>query len=520
MKRALAFGFLLCLGSPWLSAAPPTRAAAYVTDAVALATDGWAEVTVAAFGPGEHPSCSDGRLFFASGASVQATTLDGEHDLFWTASLEETYPPRIIYDNHLVKLKSGALLMTFEGATWSDNLDPHPRWWEWTVEYPAKGFSRPGARAAIWLFRSTDCGETWSALPPIDAAKLEVPATRRGEPVAGLCGTPRRIVDDGAKKAKLGGWDGHLLHADPYSGHLFLSTPCYYGAGEVGEGAKQALVLRSTDEGSSWSVRGHIGAQGGFRDPLASRPDRVAYVYQRDSSVRVATFPAAAPWFELWGSQEVRRLSAADETLPAGSRYLLNTNVYRIRGATRSAEGFLVSVPVFIDGGLAHVLYDVDPSGADARVIDTLRAGAWSQGRNHTFHGTFVPGLPDDPKTLNAFYWVESDYVPEESSYAVRFQVYADTTPILETPGTLTLANGTAYTYPFEPDNGGFVGDYMGGAAYRGTDGSRNFVASWSESGRLHFNTITVRFDAIRTGGRASPSCCGPRCPPRVRSSA
>ena len=35
-----------------------------------------------------------------------------------------------------------------------------------------------------------------------------------GEPVVGLCGTPRRRIKDGVKKAALGGWDGHFAYAE------------------------------------------------------------------------------------------------------------------------------------------------------------------------------------------------------------------------------------------------------------------------------------------------------------------
>src|SRR5215216_4796684 len=54
----------------------------------------WAEITTVAMGPGEHPSCPNGRLFFASSKKVLATTLDGEPESLasnpWIASFNET----------------------------------------------------------------------------------------------------------------------------------------------------------------------------------------------------------------------------------------------------------------------------------------------------------------------------------------------------------------------------------------------------------------------------------------------
>jgi hypothetical protein len=68
---------VLCLGVAVAEAKPPTRLNVTVSDAVDLNTQGWAEVTAVAFGPGEHQSCPNGRLFFAKGKNVLATSLEG-----------------------------------------------------------------------------------------------------------------------------------------------------------------------------------------------------------------------------------------------------------------------------------------------------------------------------------------------------------------------------------------------------------------------------------------------------------
>jgi hypothetical protein len=521
--RFLLLAVAWCLAAATAAAKPPTRVNVTVSDAIDLNTQGWAEVTAVAFGPGEHPSCPSGRLFFAKGKSVLATSLDGNREPItpnpWSAPIDETTDPYIIFDNHLVKAKDGALLMTFEGGTWNDNLSPRPSWWNWTIEFPAKGRSEPGARAAIWVYRSTDCGATWSPLPPIDAARLEVPHPVSGEPVVGLCGTPRRRVKDGEKKAALGGWDGHFAYADPHSGHVFLATPCAYGTDTIDEERSRGLLLRSTDTGASWRVIGH-GDGKVWRAPLASHPDRVAFVYARGPSIRAVTFPASAPSVELLnGSHEVRHLTGRDGNKTTATQ--VNTNIWRLRAVTPSANGFLVSVPVYLAGALGHVVYEVDKSGANPREVDTIRAPRSGGERGDTVHATFVPGVADDSRRFSLFYWIQSRDASANSSFAVKFQVYADDRPLLELPGVLTIENGVAYRYPFEDGGSRFVGDYMGGCAYRGADGARHFVATWSEGGRLHFNTVSVTFNGppgpeppVKTLAQVRPAGRPPLAPP------
>jgi hypothetical protein len=469
-----------------------------VSDAVDLNTSGWAEVTTVAFGPGEHSSCPDGRLLFQTADKVLMTTLDGARESMspnpWRAPINETPAARVIYDNHLVKLKDGTLLMTVEGATWQANLAPLPFWWEWTALYPTKERTDPGARGVIWLFRSADCGASWSALSPIDAARLEVPHPVSGEPVVGLCGTPRRRVDENdVKSGALGGRDGHFVHADPYSGHVFLATPCIYGTTTINEEKLRALLLRSVDGGASWRVIGH-GDGKAWRAPLASRPDRVAFVYARGQSIRAVGFQASAPFVELFlGSKEVKLLTEPESTKTTATQ--VNTNIWRIRSIAPSSSGFLVSVPVYRGGALAHVVYEVDKSGGQPREIETIRAPPTSGGRGDTVHGTFIPGVAHDTRTFSAFYWVQSRNASATSEFTVRFQVYLDNRPLLETPGLLTIDNGGRYHYPFMAGKPKFVGDYMGGASYQGPGTARRFVATWSESGKLHFNTISMTFD-------------------------
>lgn len=495
-----------------------------VTDAIDLGTS-WAEVTMEAMGPGEHSACPNGRLFFATLNRVLATTLDGDPEALaanpWKASFRETFEPVKIYDNHLIKLKDGSLLYTFEGGTWNDNLSPRPDWWDWTVDYPAKGYSRAGARSIIYVFRSQDCGTTWSALAPIDAAKLVVPDPSTGDDVEGLCGIPRRWENhedhcDGKKCASLGGWDGHFAYADPYNGDAYLSTPCSYGTDTVNKYKGLGLLLRSTNRGDSWTVLASKEGVYVWRSPLISVQDRVAFAYAKGKSILLRTFGSSDGSVDLANATTVKQLSSSEGTTTTKTK--LNTHVWRFRSLAHTSTGFLISVPMYEDGALTYGIFHVAKDGSSPQSVGTIRAlykipilkpqqgssprmSSWRRG--DTIHGTFIPGRAGDNRSV--FYWLESHDTSPDSVFRVRFQLYENQTAVLKTPGTLTIENGHSYSYPYEPGESKFVGDYMGGAVYRGADGSRNFVAAWSESGKLRFNTISVTYQAFPPPGPVKP---------------
>jgi len=246
-------------------------------------------------------------------------------------------------------------------------------------------------------------------------------------------------------------------------------------------------------------VRGHLDGIHCWRAPVTSLPNIVAFAYPRKAgehtTIRLATFDPSALYVELFfDSVVVKALTKTEETNTTQTQF--NTNVWRYRSLARHSAGFLLSIPIYENGVLTHGLFNVPKNSTQAKRIDTIRApkkgslAGYSMG--DTIHGTFIPGLSDD--NVNVFYWIESEDASATSVFKVRFQVYLGTQALLSTPGTLTIENGHPYTFPYVPGGGGFVGDYLGGSVYRDSNGTRKFVATWSESGRLRFNTITVSF--------------------------
>ena len=513
MRQKLGLGNLLLL--LFLIVHTPAQAQGFkVTsgNAVHLGT-GWAEITTVAFGPGENPSCPDGRLFFATGHAVLATDLNGKV-VAWPNPAEspnprgfgynETVPNHPIRDNHLVKLKDGSLLFTAEAITWKDVGPDKPAWWGLTAEFPLKERSHPGGRAIIYVHRSADCGRTWSPAGDVDAATLVVPDPS-GTPVQGFCGTPRlfktekMVGNPGTPKVKVpiqwsegGGWDGHYLYADPYSGNLFLTTPCHYGTGNMNEGRTLALFLMSSDRGDSWKVVARIDTQkewvDAWRMPVTSLPNGVvAFGYVTGKELKVAL--VAPPYDDVDLQPKSVSSLQSGALLPETG---INTNI--------SGHPVLARLP---GRGFLASTFDRQPEGSgtkltqrffDLRLIPLPLPGKGvaelpkivAAGDRDVVHGTFIEGTP--ATDLHVFYWAERTAVRGVSQLRVKYQVYKGTTALLKQPGELTIARGKPYTYGAKE----FIGDYMSGASYTGQDGSQRFVAAWSEQGVVRFNTISV----------------------------
>jgi hypothetical protein len=502
-----------------------------ITDAVDLGGWGWAEVTSAAVGPQQNAHCPAGRLFFTDGYTVLATDLDGHPAAFphpelspnpRTFTYKETVDPHVIYDNHLVKLKDGSLMLTVEAVTWNDNLKTKPSWWQQTKDYPLKKISQPGGRGIIYVYLSIDCGQSWHPRTSIDAATLKVPEPAGGSTV-GLCGTPRllsetKIVHHQDKSgiginlpvttrwSEAGGWDGHYLYADPYQGGLFLSVPCFYGTGKENESRMRALLLRSTDHGGTWNVIGQIDSAKvpvwGWRMPVATDPSgRLAFSYLSAGDLKLAVFSPPYDKVDPLQAQTVTSTSAGDPSAKAN----INTNIWGSPSLTSGPDGFLIANADWTDDeGAQRQRFRVfgEPS-----LTQELPSAMAPESPREAMQGTFIDGAPGS--RLRAFYWLErapglikanTQSLPDQ--LRVKFQLFDGKTPLLTHPGELTIKDQKAYA--FQP-LGLFIGDYMRGDSYVGADGATRFVAVWNERGSLRFNTIKVTQTKTQSAKLSTP---------------
>ncbi len=465
---------------------------------------GFVEVSTVAYGPGENSACSNGRILFAAGPKVVATTLSGaiEHlagsgtngvrDLTPT---NETFPPGTSYDGNLVKLNDGSLVLGAQGVTWNDNIFPHPWWWNYTTAYPLAGdasLAHPGGRVLHYIFRSTDCGATWTPRTHIDPARLLVSGT------AGFCSPPRLNAPpqpaNVSKWSWYGGWDGPFLYADPYSGYLYWSAPCNYGDTTEGHAYERGILAVSRDKGGTWTVIGENPNIHAWRLPFSSVRDgtssKIGFLFGLGGTpniLKLLTFDPSANSLDF-----TQAVTIGTYTWPPSYPVGINSDNTGIPlygglvGDNMSAPRFYASVPNWTGTGeFAFSLFHTDATGGGTRSIDFTPKPANTGGA--IWQADYIEPPPGE--TTSVFYWTDIK-ATNPNVYEERFEVFKDGEPLLVEPGRLTLQNGTPYTYQYVSHP--FIGDYQNGGSYHDSTGATKFVVPWSQNGSLHFNTVTV----------------------------
>lgn len=486
------------------------------------------EVTAVAIPPVRNPACPEGRLVFASGVDLARTNLDGtavagigSSQIWLTPTIGET-DPHPIFDNHMVGMPDGSLIHTVEGITWSDIPGRKPAWWSQSVESPVKNSpGRPGARGAIWVFRSTNCGSTWTLAGKVDAATLAVEDPATGKPVGARCGTLRlrRLCKDTSlrdrtllklcpqeaaqiKLAEAGGWDGHYLAVDPDTSRLVISTPCYFGTGINTEGSMQILAV-SDDLGQTWTSSVSL-AQATWRGPVAPVGDgKWGFVWYDGSSIRLAIDDPVTGTF----SKSTAVAPFTDVAAAVKDTYILNTNIPGAMdlainptpvGSFKPSPGapaqplmrniIQVSSPTWSSStnAMNFQVHNLDPTSgavkAAARRIESSVSG------QSVLLGTFLQG-----HRASLFYWLEE---VGPGTYRVRYQVYNRGKALLlnklglQAPGTIQKEGGGVYDFTTTAETA--HGDYMKGSHFLEPGGVERFFLFWNDKGNVAWAEVRV----------------------------
>lgn len=479
------------------------------------------EVTTAVFGPKENPACPEGRLAFAAGKFVQLTGLAGEEVLVKDKTGTLEFPVKVvdlnlltgepasspIWDAHLARVGND-LVHTVMGFTFENlpcmaetetsqcqhpcvevNSTCQPQWWDFFKEYPHDNKQTPGKRAAIWVFRSGDCGLTWSFTGKVDAATLKV-KDPEGKTTEGFCGFPRRweevacknqgkkdiklcpdAVDQEIKKwAEVGGWDGPYLSADPETGRLVISTLCAFGTGvsrRLASGVvdstrllkledndlRHHIFVVSDDEGKTWHSQAslpqqnqqkpRLGVWRGAVLPLSE--DQWAFAYGKDEKVKLLLDDPLNGSFSSDEAIAVAGFKKADRKANPFP-WQLNTNYFAIGwdlalnrvpvGSTIGPGGqiqplfnALVQVASFTwkDGKvLRYQIHNVDIHNADQEKPTPELVGAAI--RSDVAGRSVSEGSFIQGHRASLFYWLEER---ENNRFRVRYQVYSQGKPLL-----------------------------------------------------------------------------------------
>jgi hypothetical protein len=499
------------------------------------------EPTVAVLPPGANNACRRGRLLFMSSNHLLMTSLDGTRvraiadpgtNLSYVGPAHnptELHPQgdfSPINDNQIVALPDGSVLASMEGVT-TDAVTHEPDWWDDTQTYNAKGVGKKGLRGRLWIMKSTDCGNTWSDFDGVDAATLPVPDPATGKLVTGLCGTPRLSVVlqhlplPPLRSAEVGGWDGHSLFVDPYTGALYASTSCTYGTLHVADYGKGGLehndgVALGYINGH-WSVIGVFAGNTAWREAWTSFPSGAApFVFWGGGpDVRTFTYSAlAAPLAVAFGGLDNRldQVPVLVSSTGNGSTgrdtnisYAINITGYMsVARSVSDKEYILISVPSAAAGAAApgvmtNAIYRA-PIGDHGKVgapVQMAEIEASTSGAS-TFHGTFIEG----PKGFDVqmYYWLEQAPI---GTFELKYVLISDQGTQITTPSVLSKKAGAdyswAYTNPRCGANPCNIGDYMHGTSWWDAKAKEVvFAPTWADDNSTNSNPLALRFAFVR----------------------
>lgn len=225
MQRLLAVVVLLLGGCTTF---PMKNSAPYTSGPKNRPVPHWyAESTAAiipASGPRSDADCASGRMIIASGSGAAGDTSNpaiflrsfpntaieiAALDHARIAGFDAKDDLTISGDNMLVRRANGDLVLIWLGITWDAFPGQVPSW----SNISPRNNGRKGERAAIYTFVSSDCGESWTALPEVDSGDSNL--------LNGELGVPRN--------GWFGGYDREEAYADPFTGNIFMTVSSVSG---------------------------------------------------------------------------------------------------------------------------------------------------------------------------------------------------------------------------------------------------------------------------------------------------
>jgi hypothetical protein len=516
--RALAAFALLALGCP-------AQAQVLLPNNLLIHNFPYAENTAKAVPPG--PACPLGGIAVATGQPRDTAQLlnrplfraDGQIDTA-TASSGILYPTgpdsAIATDNQIIRLKDGSLLVAKDSFLWGD-ISPAPVWFGETVTGSG---DHKGQRGGVQLFRSTDCGQTWTLHSAIDfgtflGGKYGVPRPL-GKTNADI-GVPfdqQTRHPDGSRRWWVGGQDRTEIYACPFTGLLYLTTRVARGpykketdANPTIAALDTALLLYSRDNGKTWEpIKEDLPAWSPL--VMTSTPNGRLFVFQLISSQPTVYFsrspvsagqkPEMSPGYPVYYMEDGMNvpnagMKPADVDLflqlfhPSISRVSTDTASSKVRAAYHAvnAQGMQESPIITID---------VQDPNTSPVVKPVKRVRAQDPANYSVLYFNFIDpdyvDLPvDTPSNTSVGYWIEAPRTGlADKKFAIRHSIFEGD---LNTscPANLSVKDGQPRTWSTSQT----LGDYMSGGFFW-KDQRLNYVAQWVEPDGIKGNIVGLSY--------------------------
>jgi hypothetical protein len=389
-------------------------------------------------------------------------------------------------DNQIIRLQDGSLLASKNGYTWSD-VTPRPEWFDTgSFQYGTNLFS-PRARNAVYLFCSTDGGQSWELWSVIDSAVV----------AEGKYGWPQ--PNKGPTGFGIGGFDRTELYQDPWTGAIFVSGHGdggpYILNGKTTE-SHAGVIFRSLDDGKSWDTLHTLDGSPPYL--MTSTPDHRLIVFHIRNNVPTLYYREAgvmsAPK-DVTASEGKSLLAWGEDAELGDITGGLHQCLARV-GKYGSWDRVWIAYPSLnASGRQTYAVATVTFGGtAEAKVELIAKVAAEDPKTTSATMGNFVSDDLVDPDNQNTdasctlFYWVEAQPStstdPDKTKVLVRYQIFHSGQPW--PPGYLSVQNGSKRYFGRSG-----IGDYFSGG-YFWMNGELNFLAQWKEPDAIKGNIVSL----------------------------
>lgn len=357
--------------------------------------------------PGKNNACPDGRLLISNDARrspgrIYRFDLDQigvGNDYATPQALPDTSTDQIASNDHdLVTLTNGDVLLLKMGRSIAA-LDPKPVWFDYT--YKVSSGWGPGARSVMYIWRSEDCGQSFSLRSSVDTALMNdgygwatdgSGGSPQGDAVTSSPGSVERPVYN------MGGTDGPLAMVDRATNNVFYSigvygqTPVFSPAGYrlSGFAIDRTTVALSTDRGDSWADDIILPFRGWRTEIVPMLNKRFAFlsgnvwecgrkpngdkaecwrIHVKDLSAGAsASVNSGVDWYIPHGSKwsDISNKSSPGRVDVNGTPvYVVRKQAQPVMARAPSSNSLILAVPEMIgsNGDYGYGLYRVDASG-------------------------------------------------------------------------------------------------------------------------------------------------------------
>jgi len=388
----------------------------------------------------------------------------------------------------------------------------------WADELITAKTDQKGQRGSIHVYRSTDCGATWTLYSLIDFGTFlngkygnPRPMDDAGNADIDLSTTNQGHHPDGSLKWYVGGGDRTELYACPFTGYVFLATGVISGPYNLIPLRVTTLLLYSKDFGRTWQLVKDDFGQDWEPLVMTTTPNGRLYLFQSINSHPTVYYsldsvtsqdpPRISPPYPVNYIENGRAVPNTTVIPPSRTRDIVNLfvqafhpSISRVSTDTASSRVRAAYHSLNSSGMQETRVVLIDVQRPDrAPVVTPVRTVAAENERDYSvLYFNFIDpdymDMPAETKSdTSVAYWIEAPRIGiTTTQYAIRYMVFEGDYGT-SCPGYLSTTNNRPRTWATRQD----VGDYMAGGFFW-KNNTLNYLGQWADPTGIRSNIVTV----------------------------